>query len=149
MQNLLVKFRAFMAGRYGFDQLGRFLFGLSIVFWLVSAVLRWTPFHKAYFVFWLLNTAIYIYALFRIFSRNTYSRTVENERYLRLRGRVLPFLMQKKEQYGNKYGDPDYFFKNCPFCGTKLRLRRVKGKHTSRCPKCGQKFTVRVWRGKQ
>ena len=37
----------------------------------------------------------------------------------------------------------------CPFCGTKLRLRRVKGKHTSRCPKCGQKFTVRVWRGKQ
>ena len=149
MQNLLLKFRAFMAERYGFDQLGRFLFGLSIVFWLLSAVLRWTPFRKAYFVFWLLNTAIYVIALLRIFSRDTYRRTLENERYLRARGRVLPFLMQKKERFGQKYGDPDYFFKNCPFCGTKLRLRRVKGKHTSRCPKCGRKFTVRVWRGKQ
>ncbi len=98
---------------------------------------------RVYFVFWALNTGLYIIALFRIFSRNTYRRTVENERYLRLRGRVLPFFTRQRE----KYGDPDYFFKKCPFCGTKLRLRRVRGRHTSKCPKCGKKFTVRVLRG--
>ena len=70
MSDWIRKLRQFMAGRYGFDQLGRFLFGLSIVFWLISAILRWTPFSKAYFVFWLLNTLIYFYAIFRILSRN-------------------------------------------------------------------------------
>ena len=145
MQNFLSKLRAFMAGRYGFDQLGRFLFGLSMVFWLLCIPLRFLPFPHVYFVFWALNLGLYVFAFFRIFSRNTYRRTVENERYLHFRQRIAPFLLRQKE----KYGDPEFFFKNCPFCGTKLRLRRVRGKHTSRCPKCGQKFTVRVWRGKQ
>ena len=143
MQNFLTRLRAFMAGRYGFDQLGGFLFGLSMVFWLLCVPLRWMQLPRVYFVFWALNTGLYIIALFRIFSRNTYRRTVENERYLRLRGRILPFLQRQRE----KHGDPDYFFKNCPFCGTKLRLRRVRGRHTSKCPKCRKKFTVRVLRG--
>lgn len=147
MSNFMLKLRQFMAGRYGFDQFGRFLFGLSIVFWLISGILRWTPFRRVYFVFWLLNTLIYVYAIFRILSRNTYDRTVENERYLRLRGKFLPFFERQKEKYKNKK-DPDYIYRACPFCSAKLRLRRVKGKHTSRCPRCGKTFSVRVWRGR-
>ncbi len=147
MSNFMLKLRQFMAGRYGFDQFGRFLFGLSIVFWLISGILRWTPFRRVYFVFWLLNTLIYVYAIFRILSRNTYDRTVENERYLRLRGKFLPFFERQKEKYKKKK-DPDYIYRACPFCSAKLRLRRVKGKHTSRCPRCGKTFSVRVWRGR-
>ena len=147
MSNFILKLREFMAGRYGFDQLGRFLFGLSVVFWLASGVLRWTPFRKVYFVFWLLNTLLYVFAIFRILSRNTYARTVENERYLHLRQKVWPFFEKRKAAFRERQENRDYLFKACPYCNTKLRLRRIKGKHTSRCPKCGKTFSVRVWRG--
>ena len=145
MVSLIEKLRRFMYGRYGFDQLGRFLFILSLVFWAISALLRFTPFYKAYFVFWLLNTLIYVFAIFRILSRNTYQRTVENERYLRLRERVVP----RAQKFKRDKMDPDYFYKACPHCGSRLRLRRIRGKHNTRCPKCGTKFTVRVWFGKK
>ena len=47
MRNLTERISRFMYGRYGMDQLGRFLFILSIIFWVISLILRWTPFRKA------------------------------------------------------------------------------------------------------
>ncbi len=143
--NLLNRFRNFMYGRYGFDQFGRFLFCLSIVFWAFSLVFRFTPLRKVYFVFWLLNTAIYVYAIFRILSKNTYQRTVENERYLRLRERFIPGWRKFKSEKLDK----DYIFKRCPHCSSRLRLRRVPGKHTAKCPRCGTRFTVRILFGRR
>lgn len=137
---MLNKIRQFMYGRYGYDQLGRFLFILSIVFWALSLIFRFTPFRRIYFVFWLLNTLIYIFAFYRIFSKNTYQRTLENEKYLQLRQRLYP----KWESFSKRKLDKTYIYKNCPNCNTKLRLKRVRGKHTTKCPKCGTKFNVRV-----
>ncbi|MBQ7689073.1 MAG: hypothetical protein IJT27_07655 [Clostridia bacterium] len=148
MRNFSERISRFMYGRYGMDQLGRFLFILSIVFWAISLILRWTPFRKAYFVFWLLNTIIYIFAFYRILSRDTYRRTVENERYLHFREKMLPFARDGKAEF-QKITNPDYVFRKCRFCGAKLRLRRKRGKHTTRCPKCGKTMTVRVLFGKQ
>ena len=143
--NLLEKFRAFMVGRYGFDQLGRFLFLLSIVFWLLSGIFRFTPLRQVYFVFWLLNTALYVWALFRIFSKNVSARSLENDRYLLLRGRALSFF----ERFKGRAGDRAHFYKNCPFCRTRLRLRRIRGRHSTRCPKCGREFSVLVLFGEK
>lgn len=137
---MLNKIRQFMYGRYGYDQLGRFLFLLSIAFWVLSLIFRFTPFRRIYFVFWLLNTVIYIFAFYRIFSKNTYKRTIENERYLQFRQRLYP----KWESFSKKRLDKNYIYKNCPNCNTKLRLKRVRGKHTTKCPRCGTKFNVRV-----
>ena len=141
---LLEKLGKFMYGRYGMDQFGRFLFILSLVFWTVSAILRWTPLYRAYLFFWLLNTAIYVVAFYRILSRNTLQRQVENERYLRFREKMLPFIRGGKEKLGTR----DYIFRKCRFCGAKLRLKRVRGTHTTRCPKCGKTFRVRVLFGR-
>ena len=134
-----------MYGRYGFDQFGRFLFGLGIFFWALSFLLRFTLADNIMYIIYrvcsLLNTAVYVYAVFRILSRNTYKRSLENEKYLRIRNKVVPILERKTENLRNK----EYIFKKCPKCGVKLRLKRVKGKHTTRCPKCGASFNVRVW----
>ena len=137
----LDKINRFMYGRHGMDNFGRFLFGLSVVFWLISAVLRWTPWRGVYFIFWLLNTAIYIYAFFRILSKNTYQRTVENEWYLRMRERFLPFIRSGRQ----RIADREHVYRKCRFCGAKLRLKRVRGTHTARCPQCGKTFKVRVF----
>ena len=136
--NFIQKLRRFMYGRYGVDQLSRFLFYLSMVFWALSLIFRFLPFRRAYYVFWALNLVIYAFAIFRILSKNTYARTVENERYLRLRGKVLPKWMKFKAENMDK----SYVFRKCPHCGSRLRLKRVRGRHTARCPRCGTKFKV-------
>ncbi len=134
-----------MYGRYGFDQFGRFLFGLGIFFWAVCFLLRFALAFKAMYIIYrvcsVLNTAVYVYAVFRILSRNTYKRSLENEKYLRIRNKVVPVLEKKTENLRNK----EYIFKRCPKCGAKLRLKRIRGKHTTKCPQCGERFNVRVW----
>ncbi len=137
---LIESIRRFMYGRYGFDQFGRFLFILSLVFWALSGVFRFTPLRRVYFIFWALNTLIYIYAIYRILSKNLAKRTEENERYLHFRARFLPGWHKFRAERLNK----DYFFKRCPKCDARLRLRRIRGKHNTKCPKCGTKFTVWV-----
>ncbi len=143
--NFMERVRRFMYGRYGFDQFGRFLFGLGIFFWAVCFLLRFALAFKTMYIIYrvcsLLNTAVYVYAVFRILSRNTYKRTLENEKYLRIRNKVVPILEKKTENIRNK----EYIFKKCPQCGVRLRLKRVRGKHTTRCPKCGKTFRVRVF----
>ena len=70
MNSFRDKLSQFMQGRYGFDRLSRFIFLLSFVFWGLCLIARFTPWHWLYIVFSLLNTLLYIGALFRIFSRD-------------------------------------------------------------------------------
>ncbi|MBR5409776.1 MAG: hypothetical protein IK104_03825 [Clostridia bacterium] len=140
---MLEKLRRFMAGRYGYDQLTRFLFIVSIVFWLLSGIFRFTPFRRVYLVFWVLNTAIYVFAFYRMFSRNIERRAYENDRYLQLKSRIYP----KWHDFSKLHFDKEYLYKKCPHCSTRLRLRRIRGRHKTKCPKCGTKFTVRVFWG--
>lgn len=145
MDSFRSKIIRFMQGRYGFDQFSRFLFLLSLVFWVLCFFARFTPWHWLYAVFSALNTILYITAFFRIFSRNIVSRTLENERYLQFRSRALPKLDRIKAEMS----DREHVFRNCPSCGALLRLKKVKGKHTTQCPKCGKKFPVRIIFGKK
>lgn len=145
MNSFRDKFMNFMHGRYGFDSLSRFLCLLSLVFWALCLVARFTPWHWLYAVFSILNTALYAVALFRTFSRNISSRTLENERYLQLRSRTLPKLDILKAELS----DREHTFRHCPACGAMLRLKKVRGRHTTQCPKCGKKFKVKIIFGKK
>ncbi len=141
MNNLREKFIRFMYGRYGFDQLGRAMMLAGLVFGVLCMFLRFLPTFIPYYVCSFLNTFFYVWAVFRILSRNTYKRTLENEKYLRLRSRVMPLFDDKIKSAK----DRNYIYKKCPKCSSKLRLKRIKGKHVTKCPKCGQKFNVWVF----
>ena len=138
---MLQRLRQFMNGRYGYDQLARFLFTVSIVFWILSAVFRFTPLRRLQFVFWALNLLLYGFALFRILSKDIARRTMENERYLALRMKWYP----KWDEFKKKKLNREYVYKACPNCSSRLRLRRVRGKHTAKCPRCGTKFKLRIY----
>lgn len=141
MNNFREKLSRFMYGRYGFDQFGRFLFTAGLVCAVLCMFLRFLPVRGIYYVCSSLNTLFYVYALFRILSKNTLARSAENDRYLRIRSRIMPFLDEKTKNLR----DRNFIYRKCPNCSSKLRLRRIKGKHTTKCPKCGHKFTVRVF----
>ena len=115
-------FRNFMAGRYGTDKLGLTLLVASLVLSLVSSFI-------GNVLLRLLMTILYyvlmFWAVFRMFSRNTYARYEENRKFLR-------FFDQLKDR------EHRYFC--CPKCRQTVRVPRRKGKIAITCPRCREKF---------
>mgnify|MGYP001107675574 CR=1 FL=1 len=71
-------------GRYGSDQFNRFLMLLGLVFFVISVF--------GVRGFYLGGLACLIYAYFRMLSRNTYKRSLENNRYLQYESKVKRYL---------------------------------------------------------
>ncbi len=133
MDNLKDKFRRFMVGRYGMDELNRFLSSLILVFVVFHLFSRRPLF------FWLeLGCLILIYV--RMFSKNTGKRFHENQAYLQMHfhasERVRKLARQLKESRKFK------IFK-CPNCGQRLRVPRGHGKIQVHCRSCGHDFMGR------
>ena len=125
---LLQKFQQFMYGRYGGDKFSLFLLVIALVLSFLGIL------------FWpvtLLADAVFLYVLFRMFSRNTGRRFQENQVYLRWRFYVGEWFRNLKFriQEGRRYK----IFK-CPGCGQKIRIPRGHGKIQIRCRKCGREF---------
>ena len=122
LYRLMAGFRNFMAGRYGTDKLGLTLLCTAMALSLLGA------FIKIPVVSLCLSLAYYalmFWALFRMFSRNTYARYEENRKFLR-------FFDQVKDR------EHRYFV--CPKCRQTVRVPRGKGKIAITCPKCRERF---------
>lgn len=141
MEKILSKIYRFMYGRYGVDHLSRFLMTAGLVMAVLCLFLRFLPTSVPYYICSLLNTLFYVVAFWRILSRNIPKRTLENQRYLRIRDKLIP----SYEERAKSMKDRNYIYKKCPKCSAKLRLQRIKGKHVTKCPKCGTKFNVRIF----
>ena len=124
------KLNRFMAGRYGQDQLSRFLSAAALVLIVLNLFLRSG-------ILWLLGIAALVCVYLRMFSRNFEKRRQENERYLRakykLTGGVRNWADRQKQR-------KDYVFFRCPGCRAMLRVPRGKGKIRVTCRKCGNAF---------
>ena len=110
------KFLRFMYGRYGIDSLGKFLVIAGIIAMLIAG---WTDSLTLVTLSW----ALIIYAYFRVFSRNIYKRSAENQWYLNKTYKLRTFLLYK-----------------CPVCKQKIRVPRGKGRIEIRCPRCNATF---------
>lgn len=123
-------FRRFMTGRHGSDQLSLALLIVGIVLSLLSSIARIG-------IFYYLGLAMYIWAIFRIFSRNTAKRAAENAKYLNFRRNfktnVSQFFVRLKNIKKFKYF-------RCPECKARLRLPRKVGEVTVTCGKCHHQF---------
>lgn len=146
MRNFREKFYSFMYGRRGVDDFSRFLMAAGFVCAILSMILRIFPFSVITIirmVLTALNYFCYVYGFYRIFSKSLYKRELENIKYIAIRNKLMPYF----EDNIKSMRDSDYFYKKCPKCKAKLRLKRIKGKHITKCPKCGIKFNVRIFRG--
>ena len=128
------KFAQFMYGRYGMDQLSRFLFICIFVLCFISLFTR----NIADSVISTLILFLLIVVYFRMFSRNIYKRAAENEKYLKLTGGIRRKFQTEKTIAGQK---KYYRFFRCPNCGQRIRVPKGHGKIQIRCPKCNEKFT--------
>ncbi|HCS72906.1 MAG TPA: hypothetical protein DIW17_03415 [Clostridiales bacterium] len=124
----------FMYGRYGQDNLSRFLIVLALVLSVVSIFTRWVLLNY-------LGMVLLIVSIFRMFSRNASARAQENYGYLRAKGKVIQFFKQIKLKINQR--DTHRFYR-CPSCKQQLRVPRGKGLITIRCPKCKTSFTKKT-----
>lgn len=119
-----------MYGRNGVDSLGKFVLAISIIVMLLAG---WTDSLILSYLSWI--GIIYLY--FRMFSRNIYKRSSENQWYLNKTYKIRTFFYRQKNLLLQRKTHHIY---KCPTCRQKIRVPRGKGRIEIRCPKCNTRF---------
>lgn len=127
------KFYRFMQGRYGNDELSKFLVGISMVLIILNLLTKSGIFNL---LFWV----CLIYSYFRMFSKNYSARYAENQKYLALKNKWSYKWENHKRMREQK---KIYHIYNCPYCKQKIRIPKGKGSIIITCPKCKQEFGKR------
>ncbi len=129
-QRMKDAFARFMYGRYGSDQLSRFLLIVGIVLYLISWI-------SGLGLISYVALALYFWTIFRMFSKNLEKRRAENQKYLELTGGVKTSATQARNRSKNR---KEYKYFRCPKCKSWLKLPRGVGEVTVTCGKCKNQF---------
>ncbi len=122
-----------MQGRYGFDELSRFLAIAGLVLLLLSRV----PYLG---ILYFLAFVLLIWSWFRGFSKNKYKRQIERQKYLTIKNGVKQKILLLRNIWRDR---KTHKYIKCPQCKAIVRIGRPgKGKTiTVGCPKCKQEFS--------
>ena len=134
------RLRKFMEGRYGADELNRFLTVCGWVLLLIGFVLSGIDSKVALIagsVLVTLSWALLIYSLFRTFSKRTQERASENYKYFVCKNKVLGWFRRLKARWQDR---KTHRYFRCPQCKATVRVPRGKGKIRITCPKCKHQF---------
>lgn len=146
-------FSRFLQGRYGLDELFRFLniSGLSLILCaLICTVIgnllssghetASLVFRILYLLFFLGGVGLYSFALFRFLSRKTQKRSAENTVFLYYKNKAYKSLRRIVDRWKNR---KVFHYMKCPKCRQWLRVPKGKGKIRITCPECGEQFIIR------
>ncbi|HHV31246.1 MAG: hypothetical protein E7518_07925 [Ruminococcaceae bacterium] len=124
------RFRQWMMGRYGPDQLTYALLIGYLVLYLVAQIARFG-------ILALIAMILLVLAVVRMFSRNTTQRYRENQAFLRFWNPISGWFRRMK--YNLQDRQANRIFK-CPNCSSRLRVPRGRGKVEITCPVCRTRF---------
>ena len=128
----LQKLQYWMMGRNGTDQ-------LSIALLIAGFVI--SLFSNFFWPLLFLSYAIYIWMLFRMFSRNVPARQRENQVFLRVWRPITQWFSFQRTRFRDR---KLYRYFKCPHCGLRLRAPKGRGKIQVTCQKCHTEFIKRV-----
>lgn len=126
--------RKFMTGRHGGDQLSIALLISAVLLNFITGLID-IPFLT------LLGYIPLVIGVFRILSRNTAKRSMENYKFIMVMSPVYKWFTI----IGNRIRDAkthQYF--TCPNCRQSLRVPKGKGKIVVICPKCKTEFKAKT-----
>ena len=121
------KMQSFMYGRYGVDELNSFLSVGSLIFLVLDLFLGTGIFSG-------LGIAMWLYSIFRMYSRKHAKRQQELAAYLKLANPVKNWFRLQKRKWSDRKTHRYY---KCSQCKGTLRVPKGKGKIKIHCPKCG------------
>lgn len=119
-----------MVGRYGTDELSRFLLWCGIILMILSMFepLKYLYFPALIFVVW---------SVFRALSKNIIKRSRERDFYLRKTGTIRNKIALFKRMFKDRKTHRYY---KCPNCKTMVRVPKGKGRICITCTKCRHEF---------
>lgn len=124
----------FMYGRYGNDNLNRFIaifaFLIAVVNIFIDSI-----------IIYLISLSLFIVSFLRMLSKNRYARSKENKAYLKITRKFIGFFKLTKNKWRDR---KTHAYKKCPVCKAVLRLPKKKGKHIVNCPKCHNRFDINI-----
>ena len=124
------KLRRFMQGRYGADQLSRFLTAIGLVLIILNLFV-----HSNVIVY--LVMALLVYCYYRMFSRDYNRRYAENQKFLTWQNKIKYKVNNWKRNLTDRKTHHIY---KCPSCDQKIRVPKGKGRIVLTCPKCRTEF---------
>ena len=128
------KLRRFMYGRYGSDRLNFALLVCGLILALLASILGFSPLN-------LLSYALYIYAIFRMFSKNIPARQKEYYAFLKVWTPLQKWFRIKKTAFLER---KQYKYFRCPNCRQYLRAPRKRGKILVTCQRCRKEFNQKT-----
>lgn len=134
IRNLGFAFSRFMYGRNGLDSLGQAILIAAVVLSLLSNL----PY---LFVLSIISTVLLGWEIFRFCSKNLYKRSVENQKYLSIKPKIVGFFATKKKIFKER---KTHKYIKCKICKQGIRLPRGRGKIEVTCPKCHTKFVTKT-----
>lgn len=131
------KLQNFMQGRYGNDELNRFLCIAALICFIVSG------FGGIVSFLYPLGLIMLVWSVYRSLSRNIYKRQEERTKYLELSGKVK----QKYRLLINRWKNrKTHLYCKCPQCKVTVRVRRPEthGNLNITCPMCKNSFSKKA-----
>lgn len=118
--SFIYKFRNFMNGRYGTDELNSFIFKIYVLLLIINI------FIKSNIIFYI-ELFLLLIILLRYFSKNIYRRGRENRVFLNIKNKLI-------------FKD-DKIYRRCHKCKIKLKLPLPSkiGIKKVKCPECGHR----------
>lgn len=123
-----------MYGRYGVDLLSLVILIIGLIVSSLGQLFRFWP-------LLVLSYLLYIYALYRVFSKKIPARQRELAAVMGLKSRLVNWFSFKKKQFSER---KLYKYFSCPSCRQKLRAPRGRGKIQVTCQKCKKSFVTKT-----
>ena len=134
LDQLRLTLSRFMQGRHGADELSMYSTLTALLLSIISSI-------TGSVILNLISIVLWVWTLFRIFSRNQEKRIAENQTFLKKKTEwtreIKAFFLRLKNVRVYKY------FK-CPGCKARMRLKRGSGEKQIHCPRCGKDFTMKA-----
>lgn len=124
------RFRMFMMGRYGTDQLSMAIIVLGMILTFIGDAISSS-------ILTLLSYLVFGLCIYRMLSKNTAVRQQENYKFLKVWNPTKNSMQSKLTLIK---GIRTYKYFKCPNCKQTLRAPRGKGKIAVTCQKCKTKF---------
>ena len=134
LQRLKMSLIRFMQGRHGPDNLGMFTLVTGLVCSVIGSI-------TGVGILSLLGTGLYVWTLFRLFSKNNDKRIEENRKYISLTSGWKTKSSQFVKRLKNSR---EYRYFRCPNCKLLLRMKRGSGEKEVTCARCKHQFRFKA-----